>query len=58
MGRAFIQIQQHSGTWQTINECDVDDVTVKHRLDDAVRSYRTRARAVSKESGSVIDLRS
>jgi hypothetical protein len=50
-------MQQHSGTWQTINECDADDVTIKHRLDDAARTYKTRVRAISKENGSLIDMR-
>lgn len=56
-GRAFIQFQDQSGSWRTINECDADDVTLRVRLDDALRAYRTRVRAISKETGAVLDIR-
>lgn len=56
-GRALIQIQQPSGTWQTINECDTDPTTIRVRLDDAVRAHKTRVRAISKETGAIIDFR-
>lgn len=57
MSRAYIQIQDRSGMWRTINECDNDQVTIYHRLDDAVRTYNTRVRATDTRTGSIIDLR-
>ena len=57
MTRAYIQIQDRSGMWRTLNECDNDQVTIFRRLDETVRSYRCRARAVDARSGSIIDLR-
>jgi hypothetical protein len=55
--RAYIQYQDRSGMWRTINECDTDQVTIFHRLNDAERSYKSRVRAVDTRSGSIIDLR-
>jgi hypothetical protein len=57
MSRAYIQIQDRSGMWRTINECDNDQVTIYRRLDDAVRTYNTRVRATDTRTGSIIDLR-
>jgi hypothetical protein len=57
MSRAYIQIQDHSGMWRTLNECDNDQVTVYRRLNDTVRDYKCRARAVDTKTGSIIDLR-
>jgi hypothetical protein len=57
MSRAYIQIQDRSGMWRTINECDNDQVTIYRRLDDAVRTYHTRVRATDTRTGSIIDLR-
>lgn len=56
MARAYIQFQDHSGMWRTLNECDADQVTIKHRLDDAERSYG-RVRAIDTSSRSLYDLR-
>lgn len=44
-------------SWRTINECDADDVSLRVRLDDALRAYHTRVRAISKENGAVLDIR-
>lgn len=57
MSRAYIQYQDRSGSWITINECDNDQVTILRRLDDAVRAYKCRIRAVDTKTGSIIDLR-
>jgi len=56
MSRAYIQFQDRSGMWRTLNECDADQVTIKHRLDDAERSYG-RVRAVDTSTRGLIDLR-
>lgn len=57
MSRAYIQYQDNSGQWRTINECDNDQVTIFHRLNDAERAYKCRVRAVDTKTGSIIDLR-
>ena len=57
IARAYIQYQDKSGMWRTINECDADQVTIFHRLNDTERAYKTRVRAVDTRTGSIIDLR-
>ena len=57
MSRAYIQYQDKSGQWRTINECYNDQVTIFRRLEDVVRDYKSRARAVDTKTGSIIVLR-
>lgn len=57
MSRAYIQYQDRSGQWRTINECDNDPTTIFWRLNDAESAYKCRVRAVDAKTGSIIDLR-
>lgn len=57
MSRAYIQIQDRSGMWRTLNECDNDQMTIYQRLNDTERSYQCRVRAVDTRTGSIIDIR-
>lgn len=57
MGKVLIQIQEASGNWRTISVTENQDQVIARRLDEAVRSYRTRARAVDGATNITIDIR-
>ena len=53
---AYIQIQDVTGRWFTINTVQNNDVQVAKSLDSATAFTKKRARAVT-PSGQVIDIR-
>lgn len=52
-----IQIQDISGDWFTVQKTQSMNQSLKRELDQAVKIFRKRVRAIDSNSGQIIDLR-
>ena len=55
--RAYIQVQDVTGKWRTLETVYNNDISIKTALDKKVAFMGKRLRAID-EKGSVLDLRS